>query len=189
MTIAELTPPLAEPITLAQARAHLRLDHGEEDALLEALVRAAREHLEAETGLVLISRTFRLYLDAWPRTRVIQIARGPVQSIESVTVYDALGMPLEVDAAGFVLDGTARPARLYLPEWPGPGRALNGIEIDFSAGFGEAGTDVPDTLKRAMLTHVAAMFELRGTVAAGDQPALVPAGYERLIAPFRMRRL
>jgi uncharacterized phiE125 gp8 family phage protein len=70
-----------------------------------------------------------------------------------------------------------------------PGRAVNGIEIDFRAGFGDAATDVPDTLKRAMLTHVAQMFSCRGVVGLEDQPALIPSGYDRLIAPFLIRRL
>jgi uncharacterized phiE125 gp8 family phage protein len=69
------------------------------------------------------------------------------------------------------------------------GQTLNGIEIEFSAGFGEAGTDVPDTLKRAMLIHVGHMFAFRGVLSPDQQPAGIPDGYERLIAPFRMRRL
>ena len=88
-----------------------------------------------------------------------------------------------------MLDGAARPARLILPARPETARALNGIEIDFSAGFGESGADVPDTLKRALLLHVAAMFELRGVLALDEQPGAVPQGYERLIAPHCRRRL
>lgn len=189
MTIAELMPPSAEPITLAETKAHLRLDGSAEDELIGALIRTAREHLECETGLALIARPFRLYLDDWPEERMIQISRGPVQAIETVTVYDDVGTPLEVVVSGAVLDGNARPARLLLPVLPAPGRALNGIEIDFTAGFGEAGTDVPDTLKRALMIHVAAMYELRGAVGVEDQPGAVPPGYDRLIAPFRLRRL
>ncbi|MGJ7037608.1 putative phiE125 gp8 family phage protein [Shinella sp. BE166] len=189
MTIAELMPPAAEPITLAEVKAHLRLDASDEDTLLAGLMRAAREHLEGQTGLVLIARTFRLYLDDWPEARVIQIARGPVQTIETVTVYDASGAPVEVDATGYVLDGTARPARLVLPARPATERALNGIEIDFTAGFGENGAEVPDTLKRALLLHVAAMYELRGVLSLDDQPGAVPQGYDRLVAPYAMRRL
>ena len=83
----------------------------------------------------------------------------------------------------------ARPARLWLREVPEPGRVLNGIEIEFSAGFGEGGAEVPDTLKRAMLLHIAAMFASRGVVAADAQPAVVPPGYDRLIAPFCRRGL
>ncbi|WP_312420188.1 head-tail connector protein [Shinella sp.] len=189
MTIAELLPPAAEPITLAEAKAHLRLETDDEDALLAALIRTARDHLESETGLCLITRTLRLYLDGWPDGQMIQITRGPVQTIETLTVYDELGDPVEVALAGAVLDGTARPARLFLPDRPETRRALNGIEIDFTAGFGESGADVPDTLKRALLLHVAAMFELRGVVSLDDQPGAVPQGYDRLIAPHRLRRL
>ncbi|MBB5537388.1 head-tail connector protein [Rhizobium giardinii] len=189
MTIRELTPPIGEPLTLAETKAHLRLDSGAEDALISALIRTAREHLERETGLAFLTRSFRLYLDDWPRSRVIQIVRGPVQTIEAVTVYDAAGMPGEIDVSGFVLDGQARPARLVLPKQPAPGRAMHGIEIDFSAGFGATGADVPDTLKRAMLLHLALLYEFRGAVAPDDQPAAVPAGYDRLIAPFRRRGL
>ncbi|WP_438749462.1 head-tail connector protein [Pararhizobium sp. O133] len=189
MTITELAPPVGEPLTLAETKAHLRVDLSADDTLITGLIRTVREHLERATGLALLTRTFRMYLDIWPSSRVIQIGRGPVQTIESVTVYDAAGLPQEIDVSGFVLDGQARPARLVLPKQPAPGQAINGIEIDFSAGFGSTGTDVPDTLKRAMLLHAALLYEFRGAVCPDSQPAAVPAGYDRLIAPFRRREL
>ena len=106
-----------------------------------------------------------------------------------MTVYAEDGTPEDVDASGFVLDGQARPARLILPLRPPPGQVINGIEIDFSAGFGATGAEVPDMLKRAMLLHAALLYEFRGAVAPDSQPAAVPAGYDRLIAPFRRRGL
>jgi uncharacterized phiE125 gp8 family phage protein len=189
MTYATIQPPAAEALTLADVKAHLRIEDAAEDALLAGLIATARDHLERMTGLALISRTMRLYLDAWPRARVLDIAHGPVQAITDIRVFDASGAESGMDLAGLVLDGAARPARLWLRSTPAPGQALNGIEIDFIAGFGEAGTDVPDTLKRAMLVHIALMYEFRGAVPLDQQPAAVPDGYERLIAPFLIRRL
>lgn len=189
MTIIDLSPPLAEPLTLAEVRVHLRLDTQDEDALLVALITVAREHLERETGLVLAIRDFRLCLDAWPKDCILTIARGPVRQVTAVTVYDGEGEPQVLDLDGHLLDGEARPARLWLREVPAPGRVLNGIEVEFSAGFGESGAEVPDTLKRAMLLHIGAMFACRGVVAADAQPAVVPPGYDRLIAPFCRRGL
>lgn len=188
MTYALIDPPLAEPLTLAEVKAHLRLDGGDEDALLLSLINTAREFLEGETGLCLIAQSWRLYLDRWPRGGVIPILKSPLQAILSVTVYDADGAG-EVSLEDHLLDGAGRPARLWLRDPPSPSRAVNGIEIDFSAGYGEAGTDVPDMLKRAMLIHIGHMFAFRGVISADQQPAGVPDGYERLIAPFRMRRL
>jgi uncharacterized phiE125 gp8 family phage protein len=189
MTIIELTPPAVEPLTLVEVRAHLRLDTEEEDALLSALAIVAREHLERETGLVLAARNFRLFRDDWPADGIMTIARGPVRAVTAVTVYDGDGEPQMVGLDGHLLDGQARPARLWLSAVPEPGQVMNGVEVDFSAGFGESGADVPPTLKRAMLLHVAAMFAARGVVAPDAQPVVVPPGYDRLIGPFCRRGL
>lgn len=189
MTYAQTTPPGAEPLTLAEVKAHMRLDGADEDALLASLITTARDYLERQTGLCLITQSFRLYLDNWPPDGVIQIAKGPVQAIETIQVFDDAGDPEDMSGIDKVLDGQARPARLWLRQPPAPGQPLNGIEIDFTAGFGESGADVPDTLKRAMLIHVAHMFAFRGVVSAADQPAGVPTGYDRLIAPFCRRGL
>ncbi len=189
MTHTLITPPAAEPLTLAQVKAHLRLDGNADDALLTSLIAAARRYLEATTGLALITQKLRFYFDDWPADGLIQPAIAPLQSVESVTVYDASGNPQPVSLDGHVLDAVSTPARLFLAAQPATSRPLNGIEIDVTAGFGNTGADVPDTLKRAMLMHVALMYELRGAVLAEMQPAAVPAGYDRLVSPFRPVRL
>ncbi|QLF69867.1 phage head-tail connector protein [Peteryoungia desertarenae] len=189
MTIIDLSPPVAEALTLVEVKAHLRLDGAEEDPLLLALIVAAREHLEGETGLSLTARAFRLCLDQWPADGILAIPRGPVRAVTAVTVYDAAGMPQPVSLADHLLDGEARPARLWLREVPRPERRMNGIEVEFTAGFGESGTDVPESLKRAMLIHIGAMYAWRGLVSPEMQPAVIPPGYDRLIAPFCRRAL
>jgi uncharacterized phiE125 gp8 family phage protein len=189
MTYALITPPGAEPLTLAETKAHLRLDQDEEDALVLSLIRTAREHLERETGLCLISQTWRLYLDHWPDDGIVRIAKTQVQAIQNVTAYGCDGAESSVSLDDHLLDGQGRPSRLWLRNPPLAGQPLNGIEIDFTAGYGEAGTDVPDTLKRAMLLHIGHMFAFRGVVSPDQQPAGVPESYERLLAPFRLRRL
>ena len=65
----------------------------------------------------------------------------------------------------------------------------NGIEVDFTAGYGEAATDVPDLLKRAVLMLVSHWFELRASFGADQQPVSMPDGYSRLLSSFMSRRL
>jgi len=188
MTLILTGPALGEPVTLSETKAHLRLDTGDEDALINTLIAAARAHCEAATGLALMTQSFRLFLDDWPEKQVIQIPKSPVQAIDTVNVYDAAGQPQVVSLAGMALDGRARPARLFLTERPSPEPEINGIEIDFTAGFGTA-NDIPPELNRAMLLHIALMFEFRGAVAPGMQPAGIPHGYDSLVSPWVRRAI
>lgn len=189
MTLFRTVAPGAEPVSVAEVKQHLRIDHASEDGLLEGLVRAAREEVEASTGLALIDQSWRLSIDRLPRCGEVALRRHPVRAITSVTIYGADGEASLVDPAGYIHDLEARPARLKFLVPLSSDKAMNGIEIDFEAGFGEAGTDVPDLIKRAILLLVAHWYEFRAVFPPEKQPVSFPAGYERLIAPYRLRRL
>lgn len=189
MTIVVTDPAVGEVLSLAEAKAYLRVETDAEDTLIETLIRVAREHLESAAGLSLLSQGFRLFLDDWPKAHAVLIRKHPVRTLDAVTIYDQEGLPVPIDLATVVLDKARRPARLVVKAIRAPARIVNGIEIEFTAGFGESGAEVPDVLKRAMLLHVAAMYEIRGGVEPGQQPATVPAGYDRLVAPWQRRAL
>lgn len=189
MALFRTVPPGAEPLTLADCKAHLRISHDGDDALLAGLVRAAREEVESQTGVAMIDQDWRLSLDGWPAGDIVKLMRHPVKQVLSVTLYGRDGEASPMDPAGYRLDATARPARLWVETRPAPGAAINGIEIDFRAGFGEAGTDVPDLLKRAMLLLVAHWYEFRAAYGPDDQPVSIPQGFRQLTDDWRARRL
>ncbi|PRX10476.1 UNVERIFIED_ORG: putative phiE125 gp8 family phage protein [Martelella mediterranea] len=188
MSYALITPAAEEPVTVSEARDFLRLDNGDEDTLLGDLITTARDYLETISGLSLVTQQWRLCRDDWPSSGMVSLARGPVQSVEAVTVYDGGGTPSVVSLDRARLDGRARPARFYLPALAGRRAGVNGIEVDFTAGFGAA-ADVPEVARQAILRHVAHMFVFRGVVSAEQQPAGAPDGYDRLIAPLKAWRL
>lgn len=189
MTLFRTQAPEVEPVTLADAKSSLRLQHDSEDALITGLIRAAREDVERSTGLALIDQAWRLTLDAWPRNLVVPITRCPVKEITSVTAYGSEGEARVLDPDDYLLDNLSKPARLHFRRSPEPLRVMNGIEIDFAAGFGAAGPDVPDLLRRAIILLTAHWFEFRAEFSAGDQPVSYPDGYDRLIAGYKLRRL
>ncbi|MFU0506648.1 head-tail connector protein [Pseudaminobacter sp. NGMCC 1.201702] len=189
MTLLRTVEPAVEPVTLAEVKNHLRLSHQSEDELLAGLIRAAREDVERATGVAMIDQTWRLVLDCWPRGGCVTLMRHPVREILSVTLFGSEGEASVMDPSDYQLDSLSRPARLQFHRRPEPLRAMNGIEIDFKAGFGEAGTDVPDLLRRAVLMLVAHWYEFRASIGPAQQPASYPAGYDRLISGYRDRRL
>jgi uncharacterized phiE125 gp8 family phage protein len=189
MTLYRTVESAAEPVTLADAKAHLRIAHDSEDTLLQGLIRAAREDLERATGVALIDQSWRLALDAWPSQGCALLCVHPVREILSVTAYGTEGEASLLDPADYELDALSRPARMHFNKRPSPLRIFDGIEIDFSAGYGEAGADVPDLLKRAILLLVGHWYEFRAHFGASDQPVSYPAAYDRIVASHRSRRL
>lgn len=178
-----------EPVSLVEAKNHMRVAHDSEDELISALIRAARREVEQATSTALIVQSWRLALDDWPKSEMVLLQRTPVREILSITIFDADGAGSVLPPEHYQLDSFSRPARLFLRRKPVPGLELNGIEIDFLAGFGEAGTDVPDLLKRAILMLVAHWYEFRGVYGAESQPVSFPNEYRRLISVWRTPRL
>jgi len=190
MTVALITPPAIEPVLLADAKAYLRVDGDEEDDFISAAILAARVQVETLTRRMLIQQSWRVYLDTWPRTRVVTIPVAPLIAVESVIVYGRNGEPATVSPDDYQVDAVSVPGRLMIHAIvPLAERTINGIEIDVTAGYGASSVDVPSPLRRAMMMLIAHWFEHRGVVGhdmAGDVP---PQGFDALIAPYRILSL
>lgn len=190
MTVVLITPPAVEPVTLEEAKAHLRLTENDDDDYVSTLIVAARLQVETAIRRVLIDQTWRVFLDDWPRDGLVELPVGPVRSIAEIVVYDADGEPVPLAATAWQLDAVSIPARLkLLGVGPRPGRPLNGIEIDLVAGWGSSGLAVPQPLRLAVMTLVARWFENREGAGFGIVPSVVADAFEALVAPFRLMRL
>ena len=171
-----LAGPAQEPVTLAEAKSWLRIDDGDSDGLIGALITAGRLTVEAAARRLLISQTWRLTLDAWPADGIVRAEIGPVQSLVAIRGIDTQGAATSYDLAGFLLDRTASPARIapVSQSVPLTGRPFGGIEIDLVLGFGPNPADVPQPLRQAMLILVALWFENRATPWAARPRACLP---------------
>lgn len=189
MTPIALTPPVIEPVSLAEAKLFLRLDAGDEDELLTTLITAARLMVEAAAGRVLIEQTWRIVIDRWPAAGEIRLPLSPVSAIAAARVYDLLGAAQPVAEAALKLDLQADPPAIRIVgEVPEIGRERGAIEIDVVAGFGATAMVVPMPLRQAVLRLTCRWFEQRGDVVGRDAAAL-PSEILALVAPYRRARL
>jgi uncharacterized phiE125 gp8 family phage protein len=190
MTSYLLSGPASEPVTLDEARAYLRLDATDDDALVTTLIAAARLHIESVTGRALLSQTWRVVRDDWPVSAAIRLPVSPLRSVAAVTGYDAEGTAHNLDPDAIQLDVAG--GQLFLPAGYGDGMLLRdrqGIEIDYVAGYGDDAADVPEVLCQALLQPVAYWFENRDSVVIAGAGALIPSGFDQLVAPYRAVRL
>ena len=192
MTLVPLSGPAIEPISLTDAKIHLRVDNDAEDTLIQSLITAARVHIEVSLSIAMIRQNWLWLLDAWPARRALPLPLRPVSAITSVRVIDAGGTAQTLPADAYLLDGRGNPARLVASKtgaWPKPGQVAYGIEISLEAGYGAATGDVPQPLRQALLLLVAHWFEQREPVEAGQEAVSLPDTVAALLAPYRQVRL
>jgi uncharacterized phiE125 gp8 family phage protein len=173
MSLILTSPPATEPISLAEAKTHLRIPHADDDGYISTLIIAARRAAEARTGLALINQDWSLWLDKWPNAPVVSLGLVPVSAINDIIAYGEDGTPAIYDPAHYYLDGVSKPGRVVIrPDRLPPiaGRRVNGIEIRFTAGFGATASAVPQDLKQALLLIIAHWFEHRGEAEGGSLP-------------------
>jgi uncharacterized phiE125 gp8 family phage protein len=164
-------------VTLAEAKAWLRVESGDdEDTLIAALIAAARARAEWHTGRAFVTQSWTLWLDR--AAPCIEIPLPPLRSVESVTAYAPDGGASVLDAGDYTVDPAA--ARLLLHAVPFDLRAINALAVAFTAGYGDA-QDVPAPIVQAILQILASLYEHRG----GDA-APTPDTALALLAPYRM---
>jgi uncharacterized phiE125 gp8 family phage protein len=180
----ELTsPPSIEPVSLAEAKAHLKIDTTDDDTLIERLIAAARTRAEWHTGRALITQGWTLWRDAWCDPLALPLP--PLRAVASLKIYGCDDTEHVLDSADYTVDlaggrivlkdGIAPPADL---------RRINAVAVAFAAGYGDGADGVPAPLRSAILAIVTFLYEHRG-----EAPAELPQDALALLAPYRVLRV
>lgn len=157
--------PSVEPIDRdAIADLQLKVDYSIDDALIDIKITAARQHVERVTGLSLITQTREIKLDYFPLE--ITLSNGPVQADSVViTYFDGDDVEQTLDSDEYWIDTHSRIARIVPKNtWPTTKCRPGAVTVEYYAGFGDVGSDVPAPLREACLSVLGWMYTNR------DQP-------------------
>lgn len=193
MGLVLLTGPAEEPVSVIEAKAHLRVSTAADDALIGSLITAAREYVESETRRALVTQVWDLFMDAPPAGDEVVLPMPKLRSVESIQFHRADGTSGTVPSLEYFVDGASEPGRVRLvsgASWPSVElRPANGFQVRFEAGYGGAG-DVPQGIKQAILLLVGTLYENREdvVVAQGVNIGRLPFGMRALLGPFRVYR-
>lgn len=199
-SLAVVTAPSCEPVSLAEAKQHLRIDADitDQDTLVSALIAAAREWVENYCRRSLVQRTLALRMDCFPGQ--ILLPRGPVISIDSIT-YQSGGASATLAASDYQADLYSTPARV-VPPFGGvfpltDEGTLNAVTITYTAGYAPLGspTDeaayqlaIPKSVKAAIKLLIGHWFENREAVVLANMQVLqLPMAVRALLAPYEIR--
>ncbi len=192
--LALKTPPGTEPITQAEAKAHLRITHANDDTYIDTLIVAARKMFEARARRQLVTATFNLYFDRFPR--IIYLPRPPALTVESIKYFDDVGVEQTLASTEYQLDITRAVGRILnettntatSTDWPtteiGRTQAVN---VEYTCGYGAAAA-VPEDIKQALLMALEHWYVFRAPVVAGVTVAKVPNTVDAIIQRYKVAR-
>lgn len=160
-----ITAATVTPVTLTEARAHLRIDDTAEDTLITTLIKVATEYAEKRLARAIITQTWEQYHDAFPLTNnFIEIKLPPLQSITSIKYFDTNNDEIIWANTEYELDTIKEPGIVRLQtgkSFPGTYDRVNAVTIRFVAGYGTAITTVPELIRAAIKLTISHFFENR----------------------------
>lgn len=187
MGMRRLTAPAGLPVSVEEAKAHLRIDGDHDDTVLARMIAAAVDHLDGAKGILgraLMMQSWRWTLDGFPDRpgEPLQIPLCPLISVDHVAY--------QVDGGGvgfwleFEVDTDSEPGRLapvFGQSWPrGRRTPIKAVQIDFTAGYATAG-DAPESIRQALLQIVAVWYDNRGATSFD-----LPGCASEITAPLRV---
>ena len=192
MSLEIITPPATTPISRAELKTHLRVDTTAEDDYIDTVILAATDYFEQRSWRQLITATYGMYLDDFP-TDYIEFPKAPLQSITSVQYVDTSGVTQTWSSALYEFDLKSEVGRLRPIDgegFPGVDNVYNAVTITFKAGYGDAGTDVPDMIRSTIKLIGAYFYENRQNITTGTRSVSeipVPMALGHLINQYSLR--
>ena len=156
------TAAATEPVTLTEAKLHLKVDCTDDDTYITTLIIVARKHAELFQNRSYITQTLELRMDGFPQF-LIELPRPPSISVTSIKYIDSAGDTQTLDASKYTTDFNSYVARIvpaFNETWPITRQVIDSVTIEYVAGYGAAAA-VPETIKQAMLLLIGVWYENR----------------------------
>lgn len=180
MVYRVVTPPVGEPITLQEAKDHLRVVVPDDDAQITMMIAAARGMLERRTNRRLMLQTIEFGVPLWGFG--LRVPTAPFSALVSVSYMDAAGTLQVIDPATLAINSFVEPAVVGLPyggNWPEAYPATQRI-VRAQVGYADAAS-VPAELKMWMLLAIGALYENREAMTAGVAVQPLPENFMHLL--------
>lgn len=175
--------PATTPVSLTEVKAHLRVEHTDDDTLITRLLNTAVSYTDVSgaLGKGMITQKWGQWVGQNPGT--VSLLLKPVQSVTAVKYYDTDGVEQTDTLGNYDVFGTST-ATIVSPKagynWPTTQVRPDAIKIEYQIGYGDASTDVPDVVRHALMMLIGHWYESREQSVENDLSS-VPYGFEELI--------
>ena len=193
-----VTAPIVEPVTLSEAKTHMRITHTDEDDLIKSYIEAARVYTEQYLSRSLISQTWDFNYNLFPASGdAIEIPLPPLKSITSVKYYDGDEVQQTWSDTEYTVDTDNIPPLIYEnmgESYPSTRVFRKSVTIRAVTGYADSGAspvdladNVPSSIKTSVMMLVAHLYENREIAMLGLTANETPMSYQTILAPYKLR--
>jgi len=184
---------VTENVTLAEAKAHLRIDssYTADDTYITTLISVARSACENYVGFILAKHSALIYyFDKFPDSSVIVLDGIWQPGTLSIQYYDVNDSLQTWADSNYVVDEHSRPARIMLKDssnYPDTSDNVpSGVRVNLlNAGVSDV-DEIPKAIHQAILLVIGRYYEIRQDVVTGTQATEIPKMVEHLLNPYRV---
>lgn len=180
--------PAITPVTVAEVKEQLRVEHTDDDALITRLIAAAVAYTDVKGSLghAMISQKWGQWVGANP-SQSVRLILGPVIQVNAVKYYDVDNVLQTDTLSNYEVIGTSfssyvSPASGFA--WPVTAQRPDAIRMEYTIGYGGATTDVPETIRHALMLLIGHWYDNREN-SGYDELSNIPFGYDAMIGMHR----
>ena len=187
MALRLVTPPALEPVSLDEAKLHLRVDFDDDDGLIQSIITAARIAAETITGRQFVTARWKASFDQFcGADPALLIHKSPVQAIVSIQYMGTDGKWHTIPDNDYVTDLITEPARItpaFGKVWPMVLPQIGSVVVTFDAGYGNADA-VPEGIKSWIKLRVGSLYSHREEVS---RTSITPLPFvDGLLDPYKV---
>jgi len=183
-----LEAPTTTPVVLAEVKDQLRVEHPDDDVLISRLIKIAVAYTDAQGALghAMIQQKWGQWVHSVP-PQSVRLTVGPVSSVTAVKYYDEAGVLQTDTLSNYEITGTPFTTQIGPKDgfnWPVTQDRSDAIRIEYVAGYGTSPSDVPETLRHAMMLLIGHWYDNRENTMM-DELSNIPYGFDMLLDMHR----
>lgn len=175
------------PVTLDEAKNHLKVDVSADDTLITNLIKAATSSCEEYTNRFFITTSLNQYGDVW--ADISELFKSPAKTITSIKYYDEDNVLQTLSSSIYLLDVAVMPSRIGLQpnqSFPTIANRINAIDVAYEVGVDDP-ANVDNGIKQAILLTIGHWYANRETVVVGRIATEIPMAAKYLLDQYKIQ--
>jgi len=186
-TYQVITAATTYPVSLTEAKSHLKVDTSADDTYIESIIKAATQLSEEYTNRFFIDTVIEQYASSFVELQTL--FKSKVSVISFVKYYDSSNSLETLSASVYDEQLRYEPSQIQLADgqsFPTITKRNDAVRVRYTVGYGAA-SDVPEIIKQAILLTIGNFYQNRNSVVIGRIATELPQNVKWLLDTYKVQ--